>query len=256
MAVVMVIKYQLLCGLEWLCVIFPILQAYIFLRIIKEPMLVTLGGCGRGGRGGPLRCRERNPLLASNSRNAALLATTISSPPCALALSAAVLLHPPSAVAVPAQQYTTAAAASAHGSAPDDPVNNPLPPSSARSNASAALSKTALMMNILSKNDSSTNNQAYSLDAIRGMRDQLSFGGHPNNLSDWPRHSHHHQKYGDVVWPMMAIVLDTRIIFPGRVMIIMIMMRLMMSSRMNHRCDRCCHHHHIHSTVGRRRQRH
>ena len=32
----------------------------------------------------------------------------------------------------------------------------------------------ALMMNILSKNDSSKNNPTYSLDAIRGMRDQLS----------------------------------------------------------------------------------
>jgi hypothetical protein len=31
-----------------------------------------------------------------------------------------------------------------------------------------------LMMNILSKNDSPKNNHAYSLDSIRGMRDQIS----------------------------------------------------------------------------------
>jgi len=30
------------------------------------------------------------------------------------------------------------------------------------------------MMNILSKNDSSKNNHAYSIDALRGMCDQLS----------------------------------------------------------------------------------
>ena len=35
------------------------------------------GGRGRGGRGGPLPCRERNPMLASNSRNSTL-ATSIS----------------------------------------------------------------------------------------------------------------------------------------------------------------------------------
>ena len=235
---------------------FPILRAYIFLQIIKEPMLVTLGRRGCGGRGGPLCCCKHNPLLACNSRNATLLATTISPP----LRSGSVSRCAPApsfccCCAGAALYYCHCCLSSlAHGSAPDDPVNNPLPPSSARSNASAALSKTALMMNILSKNDSSTNNQSYSLDAIRGMRDQLSFGGHPNNLSDWPRHSHHHQKYGDVVWLMMAIVLDTRIILPGRVMIIMIMMRLMMSSRMNHRLHRRCRHHHIHSTVGRRRR--
>ncbi len=43
-----------------------------------------------------------------------------------------------------------------------------------RSAAADALTKTALMKNILSKNESSKNNHAYSLDVIRGVRDQLS----------------------------------------------------------------------------------
>ena len=33
------------------------------------------GGRGRGGRGGPLPCRERNPMLVSNSRNFTLAAS-------------------------------------------------------------------------------------------------------------------------------------------------------------------------------------
>ena len=50
------------------------------------------GGRGRGGQGGPLPCRERNPMLASNSRNSTL-ATSISPLPCTPAPSAAVDGH-------------------------------------------------------------------------------------------------------------------------------------------------------------------
>jgi hypothetical protein len=46
------------------------------------------GGRGHGGQGGPLPCRERNPMLASNSRNSTLT-TSISPLPCTPALSAA-----------------------------------------------------------------------------------------------------------------------------------------------------------------------
>ena len=59
---------------------------------------------GRGGRGGPLPCRERNPMLASNSRNSTL-ATSISPLPRTPAPSAAV---PPPPPAVAGPQYATA----------------------------------------------------------------------------------------------------------------------------------------------------
>ena len=62
------------------------------------------GGRGRGGRGGPLPCRERNPMLASNSRNSTL-ATSISPLPRTPAPSAAV---PPPPPAVAGPQYATA----------------------------------------------------------------------------------------------------------------------------------------------------
>jgi hypothetical protein len=62
------------------------------------------GGRGRGGRGGPLPCHERNPMLASNSRNSTL-ATSISPLPRTPALSAAV---PPPPPAVAGPQYATA----------------------------------------------------------------------------------------------------------------------------------------------------
>lgn len=108
-------------------------------------------------------------MLVSNSRNSTL-AASISPLPRTPAPSVAV---PPPPPAVAGPQYTTSVAASAHGSAPD-PVGGPALLSTPRSTAADALTKTALMMNILSKNDSSKNNHAYSLDAIRGMRDQLS----------------------------------------------------------------------------------
>ncbi len=62
------------------------------------------GGRGRGGQGGPLPCRERNPMLASNSRSSAL-ATSISPLPRTPAPSAAV---PPPPPAVAGPQYATA----------------------------------------------------------------------------------------------------------------------------------------------------
>ena len=49
------------------------------------------GGRGRGGRGGSLPCRERNPVRASNSRNSTL---TTPIPP-SLALWLRQLLCPP-----------------------------------------------------------------------------------------------------------------------------------------------------------------
>jgi hypothetical protein len=122
------------------------------------------GGRGRGGRGGPLPCRERNPMLVSNSRNSTL-AASISPLPRTPAPSAAV--HPPRP-AVAGPQYTTSVAASAHGSAPDL-VGGPALSSTSRSTAADAITKTALMMDILSKSDSSKNNHAYSLDAIKEM---------------------------------------------------------------------------------------
>jgi hypothetical protein len=75
-----------------------------------------------------------------------------------------------------AQQYTNDVAASNHGSTP---AHHPAGAGSAlligSSTAAAALTKAAMMINIFSKNDSSKNNQAYSLlDAIKGMRDQIS----------------------------------------------------------------------------------
>ena len=62
------------------------------------------GGCGRGGRVGPLPCRKRNPMLTSSLRNSALV-TSISPLPCTLAPLAAV---PPPPPAVAGPQYTTA----------------------------------------------------------------------------------------------------------------------------------------------------
>jgi hypothetical protein len=62
------------------------------------------GGRGRGGQGGPLPCRERNPMLASNSRNSTP-ATSISPLPRTPAPSAAV---PPPPPAVAGTQYATA----------------------------------------------------------------------------------------------------------------------------------------------------
>ncbi len=62
------------------------------------------GGCGRGGRSGPLPCRERDPMLASNSRNSTL-ATSISLLPRTPAPLAAV---PPPPPAVAGPQYATA----------------------------------------------------------------------------------------------------------------------------------------------------
>jgi hypothetical protein len=52
------------------------------------------GGHGHGDWGGPLPCRERNPILASNSRNSTF-ATSISPLPCTPAPSAAVPPPPP-----------------------------------------------------------------------------------------------------------------------------------------------------------------
>jgi hypothetical protein len=126
-------------------------------------------GCGRGGWGGPLPCRERNPMLASNLRNSTLV-TSISPLPCTPA-SLVDVPPPPPAVAGP--RYTTAVAALAHGSA-SALVGGSALSSAPRSAATNALTKTGLMMNILSKNDSSKNNHVFSLDTIRGIHDQLS----------------------------------------------------------------------------------
>ena len=146
-------------------------------------MPVTLPRAGRGGPGrkgghnagtgwgGPLPNRERNPMLVSNSNNSTLVAS-ISPLPSAPG-------QPPTAPApaggTRAQQYNNDVAASAHGSAPPHhPAGAGSALSIGSSTAAAALTKAAMMINILSKNDSSKNNQAYSLDAIKGMRDQIS----------------------------------------------------------------------------------
>ena len=103
------------------------------------------GGRGRGGRGGPLPCRERNPMLVSNSRNSTL-AASISPLPCTPAPSVAVPPPPPPAVAGP--QYTTSVAASAHGSAPE-PVGGPALLSTPRSTAADALTAGTISLTIL-----------------------------------------------------------------------------------------------------------
>jgi hypothetical protein len=131
------------------------------------------GECGaRTGRGGSLPNRERNPMLVSNSNNSTLL-VSISPLPSAPGQPPTA---PAPAIVTRAQQYTNDIAASTHGSAP---LHHPAGPGSAlsligSSTAAAALTKAAMMINILSKNDSSKNNQAYSLDAIKGMRNQIS----------------------------------------------------------------------------------
>ena len=118
-------------------------------------MDVSGGGRGVRGRGRgapPLRGHEHNPRLVSNSSN-----TT-------LAASLPALPLPPPVV------YTDDVAASAIGSEPDSFSGQ----TSANEDAVAKLTRSALMISILAKNDSSKNNSAYSLDAVKGMRVQIA----------------------------------------------------------------------------------
>jgi hypothetical protein len=64
--------------------------------------------------------------------------------------------------------YTDDVAASATGSEPD-----PFSGRTSANNAVAKLTRSALMISILAKNDFSKNNSAYSVDAVKGTRVQI-----------------------------------------------------------------------------------
>ncbi len=72
---------------------------------------------------------------------------------------------------VSAQQYTNDIAELAHGSKPD-PVDTGT--SSSHTAIASSLTQSALMISILSKNDTAKNNSLYSLDAIKAMRLQIA----------------------------------------------------------------------------------
>jgi hypothetical protein len=65
-----------------------------------------------------------------------------------------------------------AVAALAIGSEPD-----PFSGRTSANNAAAKLNQSILMISILTKNDSSKNNSANSVDAVKGMRVQIAFLG-------------------------------------------------------------------------------
>ena len=139
-------------------------------------MVVSLArrGGGRGGRGRgrgapPFRDRERNPrLVSSNSSNTTLAASVSRLPPApgqpafaSLLPSPALPLPPPSPAVV---VYMDDVAASAIGSEPD-----PFSGRTSANDAVAKLTRSALMISILAKNDSSKNNSTYCVDAVKGM---------------------------------------------------------------------------------------
>jgi len=106
--------------------------------------------------------------LVSNSSNTTLAASVSHLPPApgqpailSLLPSPALRLHPPLPAVV---VYTDDIAASAIGSEPD-PISGWTSPD----NAAAKLTHSALMICILAKNDSSKNNSASSVDAVKGM---------------------------------------------------------------------------------------
>jgi hypothetical protein len=127
------------------------------------------GGRGSGGRGGPLPCRKRNPMLASNLRNSTL-ATSIPPLPCTQAPLAAV--SPPSSCCRWAPVYYFHCCLGSWVRTRPSRRSCSLVRTTLRRRRRAH--KMVLMINILSKNDSSKNNHAYSLNVIRGMGDQLS----------------------------------------------------------------------------------
>jgi len=126
------------------------------------------GGRGRGHGGHPFLGREHNPMLVSNSSNTTLAASVSRLPPApgqpailSLLPSPALPLPPPLPTVI---EYTDVVAASAIGSEPD-PISGWTSPD----DAAAKLTRSALMISILAKNDSSKNNSAYSVDAVKGM---------------------------------------------------------------------------------------
>jgi len=111
------------------------------------------GGCGRGRGGHPFLGRERNPRLVSNSSNTTLAASVSRLPPApgqpailSLLPSPALPLPPPLPAIV---VYTDDVAASVIGSEPD-PISGRTSPN----DAAAKLTRSALMICILAKNDS------------------------------------------------------------------------------------------------------
>jgi len=130
------------------------------------------GGCGCGRGGHPFLGRERNPRLVSNSSNTTL-ATSVSRLPPAPGQPAILSLLPSPALPLPPSLpavvvYTDDVAALAIGSEPD-----PISGRNSPNDAAAKLTRSALMISILAKNDSSKNNSAYSVDAVKGMRVQI-----------------------------------------------------------------------------------
>jgi hypothetical protein len=131
------------------------------------------GGRGRGRGGTPFRGREHNPRLVSNLSNTTLTASVSRLPPApgqpafaSLLPSPALPLPPPSPAVV---VYTDDVAASAIGSEPDQFSVR----TSSANDAVAKLTRSALMISILAKNDFSKNNSAYSVDAVKGTRVQI-----------------------------------------------------------------------------------
>ena len=128
-------------------------------------------GCGPGGH--PFLGRERNPRLVSNLSITTLAASVSRLPPApgqpailSLLPLPALLLPPPLPAIV---VYTDDVAASATGSEPDSISGWTSP-----NNAAAKLTRSALMISILAKNDSSKNNSAYSVDAVKGMQVRIA----------------------------------------------------------------------------------
>ena len=126
------------------------------------------GGRGRGRGGHPFLGRERNPRLVSNLSITALAASVSRLPP-APGQPAILLLLPSPALPLPPPLpavvvYTDDVAALAIGSEPD-PISGRTSPD----DAAAKLTRSALMISILAKNDSSKNNSVYSINAVKGM---------------------------------------------------------------------------------------
>jgi hypothetical protein len=123
-------------------------------------MVVSLpclgGGCGGHGRGRgapPFRDREHNPRLMSNSSNTTLAASVSRLSPAPGQPAFASLLPSPALPLPPLSPsvvvYTDDVAASATGSEPD-----PFSGRTSANNAVAKLTRSALMISILAKNDS------------------------------------------------------------------------------------------------------
>ena len=142
------------------------------LLLSSRKMVVSLPRRGGGHGGHPFLGREHNPRLVSNLSKTTLAASVSRLPPApgqpailSLLPSPALPLPPPS----PAVLIYGDVAASAISSEPD-----PISGRNSPNDAAAKLTRSALMISILAKNDSSKNNSAYSINAVKGMRVQIA----------------------------------------------------------------------------------